>query len=484
MHGDLRTVGMGGATVGLADTFIAAVDNPAGLAMTVGVGDIHYATTTIHDANIQRFSAAPGTDSVGLALGIYPWAVSAGYLSRYIEDASYNLPYLSPKPVELSINTRELILSAARVFAHNRIAVGLALLLGQAERGMSARELKIDSSFASYAAGASLGVTVQLPRRFLLGASFETPQHYSGASPTRQQSLLIPGFFQSVEVPWRASAGLGYIPNRFFRADLTLHVLFETPHTALIRDQNALVGQHITLQPRLGLAYVFADFDLFKATVFAGTYYESSRIAGAESRLHGTFGVEARIWVITFGAGLDFANRYGDYLFSAGVDVFGLLARLQVIPKFWTPPSESMIPPTFHSSDEGLARPLVAHWKPSPRDVDPIKVALAIPKKLGLGLRNAEMDIQKFGDQLAAGMAATNDTPEQKRQRARLAAEALERQKFLQAEAERIAQQAKQAEEAKRADEDEKKKIEEVLKKAKELKTKRRRKHHAKPLPR
>ena len=53
VHGDLRTVGMGGASAGLADTFAAALDNPAGLAMTVGIGDIHFATDSIADGNIQ-----------------------------------------------------------------------------------------------------------------------------------------------------------------------------------------------------------------------------------------------------------------------------------------------------------------------------------------------------------------------------------------------------------------------------------------------
>ena len=230
-----------------------------------------------------------------------------------------------------------------------------------------------------------------------------------------QKTLVIPGFFQSVEVPWRVSLGLGFIPNRFFRADLTLHLFTATPHTALVRDEAALVGQSVTLQPRLGAAYVFADFKEFKSTLFAGTYFEWSRIAGSESRVHGTAGVEARIWIFTVGGGIDVAVDYRSYQLSLGVDVFGVLARLKVIPKFWTPPSNVMFPHPFRFADAGLARPLVEHWAPTDRDIDPIKVALNIPQKLKQGFENAKTEMELIGKNVAAGMAASNETSEQKK---------------------------------------------------------------------
>ena len=98
VQGDIRTVGMGGATVGLADTFLAAMDNPAGLAMTVGTGDIHFASNVIHDAHIQAFDTTSNPDSIGLALGLYPWALSVGYLSHYDESGDYGMRSLLTKP--------------------------------------------------------------------------------------------------------------------------------------------------------------------------------------------------------------------------------------------------------------------------------------------------------------------------------------------------------------------------------------------------
>jgi hypothetical protein len=441
VQGDIRTVGMGGATVGLADTFIAALDNPAGLAMTVGVGDIHYATNDIHDQHVQSFDTASSPDSVGLALGLYPWAVSLGYLSHYDEESTYRLQSLLGNPIALRVTTRELVLSAARVFFHNRLSIGAGLILGQAVREMASPLLKLDRSYASYTAGVTVGVTVQLPRRLLFGASFSSPLHYGGA--VSERTLPIPGFFQPVEVPWRVSLGLGFIPNRFFRADLTLHLFTATPRTALVRDEAALVGQRVTLQPRLGVAYVFADFKELKSTLFAGLYFESSRIAGTGDRLHGTLGVEARIWIITVGGGIDFAGGYRNLLVSVGADVFGILARLDVIPKFWTPPSNRMFPHPFKFADDGLARPLVPNWAPGARDVDPIQVALKIPGKLGQGLRNAESELAQIGKEVADGIAASNENAQQKQARARRA----EADARLAEESERLDEVAWQAEE-------------------------------------
>lgn len=474
VHGDIRTVGMGGASTGLADTFIAAVDSPAGLAMSVGIGDIHYASDDISDGHIQSMGAILHTDSVGLALNLYPWAISAGYLSPYREEDSYALHSLLNNAVGLSVTTRELVLSAARVFWHNRLSVGASLVLGQAVREVDGSRIGAgDKSFSSYTAGASLGVMAQLPKRLLVATSFGAPLHYAGASPSEQLNLALPNFYQSVEVPWRVSAGLGFIPNRFFRADFTLHVLGTTDHTALLRDQAAVVGRNVTVQPRLGAAYVFADYKELKATFFLGTYYESTRVAGTDSRVHGTGGVEARLWIFTTGVGVDLASQYRNILFSFGVDVFGVLARLDMIPTAWTPPYAGMFPRPWIFSDLGLARPLVKNWQPQGPDIDPLKVALRIPKNLGKGIRNAKTELEN----VAAAMAATNESDAQKEAEAARKAEATRN-----AELARQAAEARELERAQAADEAEQAKEAAELDALHKAQAKRRRtRKHVKP---
>ena len=421
VRGDIRTVGMGGATVGLADTFIASLDNPAGLGMTVGIGDIHFATTTFQDSHVQSFNEALTTQSYGLAFGFYPWAVSVGYVSPYREQATYALSSTlghNPKTAELGVVVRELVLSASRVFLHDRLSVGLTLNLAQAQRTIDVPSaLGGDQSFASYSAGVTVGAMLQLPKRVLLGASFSSPLHFGAASDETQQKLVVPGFFQSVEVPWRVSLGAGFIPNRYFRADLTIHIFTATERTALIRDEAALVGQRVTVQPHLGAAYVFADYKELKATLFLGAYFESTRIAGTSNRFHGTGGVEARIWIFTVGGGVDVADAYRSFLLSVGVDVFGVMARLRVIPPFGTPPAGKMFPRPWSASDEGLARPLVKSWKQG-AGIDPIAAGLGIPKNLEQGFRNANGELELIGAKLAAAIAASNETAEEKEAKA------------------------------------------------------------------
>jgi hypothetical protein len=416
VHGDLRTVGMGGASTGLADTFAAALDNPAGLAMTVGIGDIHFASDSIQDGHVQHFDTPITTNSFGLALSLFPWAVGVGYLSPYGEEASYRLEPLR-NVARLSVVTRELVVSAARLFAHNRFSLGVALVLGQAQRSIGLPHLG-DPSFSSYTAGATIGGMMQLPHRLLLGASFSAPMHYSGASDTMQERTSLPGFFQSVEVPWQASLGLGFIPNRFFRADITLHLLGASAQTALVRDEAARVGQSVTLQPHLGAAYVFADYKEFKATLFLGAYYEVTRIAGTDNRMHGTGGVEARIWIFTLGAAVDGATQYQNWILSVGADVFGVLARLKMMPTAYTPARGKLFPRPYLFSDEGLARPLVKSWRPLGPDLDPIKVSIGIPKNLARGVRNAGIELEQVAADVRDAVAASNETAAQRQAKA------------------------------------------------------------------
>ena len=412
VHGDIRSVGMGGASAGLSDTSLAAIDSPAGLAMTVGASDVHFVSDSIRDGNVQSFGTNIDTNSVGVALGLYPWALSVGYLSPYREEADYTLrPLLDPP--HLIVSTREIIVSAARLFAHDRLSFGLTLVLGQAERTIELGSAKrVDQSFFSYTAGAAFGAMVRLPRRFLVSTSFGTPMHYDGASGSAEARIAIPGFFRAVEVPWRISIGLGFIPNRFFRADFTLHVLGSVDDVALVRDQAARVGRRVTPEPHIGLAYVFADFKELKATLFVGSYLELTRIADTDNRLHGTAGIEARIWIFTLGAAVDEASHYENGIVSFGADIFGILARLKVIPTGYASPRGGMFPRPWLFSDEGLARPLVHDWAPRGPDLNPITVGIGIPRNLERGLRNAGQEMKQIVEDVAKAMDATNETPE------------------------------------------------------------------------
>src|SRR5690606_250904 len=52
--GDVQTIGMAGATVGLGDTLVGALDNPAGLALTLDSTGALYSQNSISDKTIQN----------------------------------------------------------------------------------------------------------------------------------------------------------------------------------------------------------------------------------------------------------------------------------------------------------------------------------------------------------------------------------------------------------------------------------------------
>ena len=380
-RGDIRTVGMAGATLGLADTFIASIDNPAGLAMTLNGGDTNFASDVIYDANIQNYNSAIYTYAFGAALNTYPWGFSMGYVSPFEEGQQYSLTQAPNDPVNLKNTAREAHLSFAHIFFHDRLSLGLSLILSQAENQIEVPTKNMSEAFHSYSIGATVGSTIQLKHRLLLGLSYSLPMHYAVDSENNPNSGVT-HFFQSIDVPSRFGIGLGWIPNRFFRADLTTLLVGRTDNTALLRDNEIQVGEYVTLQPKIGIAYTMFDYKELKGTLFLGSYYEVTRIAGTSDRLHGTIGMEFKPWILSVGWGLDSSYNYKNYLGSIGIDVFKVMEKLEIIPAMWRPPYAGPFPKPTYFSDEGLARPLVKNWVQQGPALDPFKIGLAIPGKI------------------------------------------------------------------------------------------------------
>lgn len=381
VRGDIRTVGMSGATVGLGDTFIAAGNNPAGLAMTMPVGDLNFTSNNVHDSRIQDYSQSMSTTNFGTALNAYPWGFSLGYVAPYREGQNYILPSFPNNPTALSVTVRELQMGVAHVFMENRLSLGLGLTLGQSEVEYEFSQPPYDAGTVhSYALGFTLGAMWRFPQRVLLGWSYRQPMHYKG-DPGKQMPG-ISNFFQPVDVPGRMGFGMGWIPNRFFRADFSLFIFGNSTNTALLRDDNAPVGKRITFQPRLGAAYQFIDYRELSGTFFLGSYYETMRIQGALDRIHLTTGVETKPWIFTIGWGIDRSAGYRNYLVTLSIDIFKVMEKLDLIPRPWHPPHGGFLPPITFLSDEGLARPLVKDWIPQGPQIDPIQVGLDIPRKV------------------------------------------------------------------------------------------------------
>ncbi len=381
VRGDIRTVGMSGATVGLGDTFIASLDNPAGLAMGLNGADSNFATNIIYDRNIQNFDNSLSTYELGVAFNQYPWGFSFGYISPYREGQTYSLMNSPDMPKTLSVSTREFHFSVAHLFFKNRLSVGLSLILGQSVQEILSVTNSQEVNAQSYSLGSTIGVSYQLPHRILFGLSYRLPMSYPGGGFS-QNTPELPNFLQPLETPGRLGIGVGWIPNRFFRTDFTGFILGSTPRTTLLRDEATSIGENITFQPRLGAAYDFLDFKELKGTLFGGTYYETSRAEKTSDRFHQTVGMEIKPWIFNLGWGLDIASGYRNYIVSLGINPFKIMSKIDLIPTPWHPRYAKAFPPPFYQSDQGLSRPLVKHWVAHDPDLNPIQIGLNIPHNI------------------------------------------------------------------------------------------------------
>jgi hypothetical protein len=405
VRGDLRTVGMAGATVGLADTFNAALDNPAGLAMTLNGADLNIASNQIYDGYIQDINFPIKLNDFGLAVNAYPWGFSFGYVQPSIEGQLYGLALSPTVPTNVTVAVRELHFSVARLFFDNKLSVGGSMFLGQAEDLLESSTASYSFGYHPFAIGASLGISYQPVPHILVGMSYQLPMHY-GIDTLANPTPVYPNFFQSVDVPARLGFGAGWIPNRFFRADFTTFLVGNSPGCALLANDNVLVGQAITLQPRIGGAFNFLDYKELQSTLFLGSYYEVSRIQDVPNRFHGTGSIEVKPWVLNLGLGIDIADSYRNYLVSIGVDAIKIMEKLELIPKLWHPAPVGAFPRIVAFSDEGLPRPLVEEWNPH-QDIDPIKLGLSIPKRVEKKAEQIGQSVKKITSEVRGALSST-----------------------------------------------------------------------------
>ncbi len=389
VRGDPRTVGMAGATVGLADTFVAAGDNPAGLAMALPLGDTHGSTNRIYDGHLQDREAPLQASSLGAALSIRNFGISIGLTNIWDEGQFYRLTSTStPQWVESYV--REYRVAGAYRF-HDRLSIGGQLRFANLVQGLGpATGADSNPAATDSGMGASLGLLYRIPRqRLLLGASWSSGLTLDARDSIPSSFLLLPGFAQPVQIPSRLSLGLGYVPNRLLRADFTIQRVGATPGAALLSNQSRSIGANATIEPHLGVAYTFADFTRIRGLLFGGTYLQPSRIDSLPTRLHLTFGLEAKWSFLNFGLALDRAASYDNYIASIGVDPFRIMELMDVIPRRRTLPPRGFLPDPWYESDEGLATHLRNAREKSPGPgLDPLEVGRQIPNKLEQRVRD------------------------------------------------------------------------------------------------
>jgi len=419
LRGDLRYLGMAGATLGLADSPIGASENPAGPAMTVRGLDIIVTENIISDELLQGGDTAVLRSTQFGAVGPrYPWGFGISAGSTHGEGGEYVLPDSSTIKPEVTVH--ELQFSASRVFWKDRISLGGGLVLGGSTLSLApATQAGLVSESGGLALGLRVGALFQLPRRWFVGASVASPMRLDpGLTEPQSGGGLGPlNFHQEVFVPWRGGLGLGWIPNRHFRAGASLRISSPTPGTALLSDNSRLNGESWSLQPSLGGNYQFYERPGLGAELSLGGYLESPGVTGATSRPHITFSVLASPGIFFFGAGLDAASGYINGSVAFGLDLIRTLVWQQIIPSLPPPTRYGGVLPSIHRrSDEGLPRPIAPSSKPG-ASIDLLKVGAEIPDRIEERLKETGRtllegpgkSLENLGEELQESVGGVNE---------------------------------------------------------------------------
>jgi hypothetical protein len=379
IRGDNETIGMAGATVAVPDSISSLEANPAGLTMTMGSVTAQLNSNAMKDRTVSG-EGQPKIISNQWGLSVTPndWGYSIAYYTPSFEGGNYTSASTGRESA-YEVSLKQLRLSVSHAVFDGRLSIGVAGVVNHAVRGIgnesnSANEL-------SYLVGAIYHVR----DHFLLGASFTPPQEI-GASVFSSGIPELPGFAEPIRTPSLLNVGVGWIPNRFFDAGAAIVAVGSTRDTALLRDQSVTIGDGFTLQPRVGVSYILAQYRALKVSVAGGAYYETSRIEGVPNRLHFTNALQVNPYFVNLGLGVDRATNFDNFFVSVGFDIVRLIRTLRIIPRDPVPPYNAFWPKPFAVQSDGLPDGVTTGEKrkyTSPSAADVEKIVNDIPTNIG-----------------------------------------------------------------------------------------------------
>ncbi|HUJ57972.1 MAG TPA: hypothetical protein VLX92_05755 [Kofleriaceae bacterium] len=255
------------------------------------------------------------TFTLGGSVRVRDWAgaVTLSDQSAPLVGAMVTLPNGSTSDIDAS--TWRVKVAVAKWFARIDTAVGMDIQLAQLRISPDCSGPGCTELFGIQGAGLEAGATwIPSNQSFRLALSGSTPIEggqvtASNCDPASCQGYILP---DEVYVPWRVVAGGAY---RFagsawnhqvkstFRDERAVTVVADLVLTGDSPDSYGLEafglhelersGRHLAWSPRAGAEYEWLPGRL---RVRGGSYWEPARFDGVPGRVHGTFGIEVRVF--------------------------------------------------------------------------------------------------------------------------------------------------------------------------------------------
>ena len=353
--GNTAVVGMGGATVALAIGTSGTLFNPSAPAVKPTTDtdtwswDYHLdylngSLSTDYDNN--GFTSKEGGTSAftgGLGLRVGEWA---GAITFTRQTAPVAATFMRPdgSSADLRASAIRLQLAVARWIRRLDTAIGISAQTAQFSMDPDCVGEGCENVFSVTGGGLEVGAT-WAPRRqsFRLGAALSTPiagGDLSGCDPMDCVGWMLP---ESIVTPWRLAVGGAYrfsdsdwnqLVGGYFRDEKSVTVATDvivwgsSPNSygleAFGQKELQRSGRHPSVSLRAGVEYEWLPGRL---RVRGGSYWEPGRFVGVSGRLHGTFGIEVRVFQFWFWGTLrrgrisltsDIAERYRNGGLSVG----------------------------------------------------------------------------------------------------------------------------------------------------------------------
>jgi hypothetical protein len=323
-YGNSAVVGMGGATVALAIGTAGTLFNPSAPAVKPTTDTDYWSwdyhidaiagTSTDYDNNGFTSSSSENvvaTFGLGGRYGEWGAAVTGTVQSRPIVTADAMEP-------NLRASTYRIQVALARWLPRIDTAIGASLTIGSFSLAGDCMDGTCNTPlFSLSGAGVDVGATwAPRYRSVRLGAALSTPyrgSNYSGCDPADCAGWILP---DTIVAAPRVSAGIAYrfagtywnqLVGGHFRDEKSVTLAGDVVITGPAENAYGLdafgdqrlqrSGRHTSVSLRGGVEW---EWKPGRLRLRAGSYWEPGRFVGVAGRLHGTLGIELRLFQFKF----------------------------------------------------------------------------------------------------------------------------------------------------------------------------------------